>query len=112
MALIDGLRPRLPPRWLLRIAAGCCDSRGELRLLIRQDLAFQRAVFKGYHPAWVYQQWQANDRRFRRQRLSWVLTALLGRHVGVGHMMMGSAILTTVWLVRHSLCRRDMRGSK
>ena len=109
MALIDGLRPRLPPRWLLKIVAGCCDSCAELRLLIRQDLAFQRKVFEGYPPAWIFQKWQANDRRFRRQRLSWVLTALLGRHVGIGHMAMSSVILATVWF---AMRRRNLRGSE
>lgn len=87
------------PHFLLRVFADCCRSWGEVRLLVREDREFQRTVLEGYAPRWVYRNWRPTDRRFRGQRMSWLLTAMLGRHVGAGHVLVALAILVPAWLI-------------
>lgn len=99
MEVIVGLRPRPPSYRLGHLVVNCCCSWAEIRLLYRQDRAFQQAVFQGYDPIWVYRHWQVKDRRFRNRRVSWVLTALLARHVSVAYMVMGFGILITIGLI-------------
>lgn len=99
MAIRDGLQPQHPPRLLGLLIAECCTSRAEIRALLKQDEAFQVALFEGRHPRWTYKNWHVRDRRFRSQRLSWILAALLARHVAVGSfMLMCIGVLTPIWL--------------
>lgn len=94
-----GLHPRLPPYWLARMIAECCRSRAELRALLRQDLAFQQLVLEGRDPAWVFRNWRVKDRVLRTQRVSWLLTGLLTRHVAArGYFLLPFIVLPTMWL--------------
>jgi hypothetical protein len=112
MEMIIGLRPQPPSYRLGLLVANCCCSWTELRLLYRQDRAFQQAVFRGYSPYWIYRNWQVKDRRFRNRRMSWVLTAILARHVSVAYMVMGFSILITIGLIGRMTCHSQHQSTR
>lgn len=99
MEMKTGLRPHGIPRLMKRVIADCCVDSKELRLLLQQDQAFQHELLSGRAPLWTFQKWHPADPRFRKQRLSWLLTVLLTRHVGIGYSLMGFSIMAILWPV-------------
>lgn len=108
---INGLRARRPPKWLIRLAGAFCRSPRELRALLREDLAFQRAILDGSHPQWVLDNWRVTDRALKPQRMSWALTALVVRHARIGtFLVMLALFLMPGWLLAATYRRLSSKG--